>query len=121
MRTLSLLPALSGLVLLSAAAEAGDLYLDAYTRDFSETTALGGAGAGQTFWPMDATCYNGEATLDLKQITFWAGCNGGGNATTYLAIYDGDPDLGSSSLVGTSTNSGIRDPKYVFRPPSGMG
>ena len=79
------------------------------TIDYSDgtgTNALGNAGSGQTFFPEDALPYAGQSTLNLSSVTFWTGASNAttaGHATTYLAIYSGDPDV--ASLVGTSTNS----------------
>lgn len=78
------------------------------TGDPPSNRSLGGAGSGQTFTPGDADVTDTLDALDLISVTFFRGhLTGAGNsiysATTYLAIYDGNPD--TSTLVGSSSTS----------------
>ncbi|QDV06957.1 hypothetical protein Poly30_24750 [Planctomycetes bacterium Poly30] len=76
------------------------------TIDFSATnnpSSLGGLGSGQSFFPEDVVGYMNTPTLDLIGLSFWTGNLGGtGHATTYIAVYDGDPD--TANLIGSSSN-----------------
>lgn len=67
------------------------------------TDSLGEFGAGQTFYPEDSAGYSGESVLYLTGLSFWSGYFGGtGSATTYIAIYEGNPD--TATFVGSSSN-----------------
>lgn len=79
---------------------------------------FGARSTGQTFTPgigvMPATTL---PALPLTQITLYAG-NSGANApsaTTYLNLYDGDPNAGGA-FVGSSTNS-LDTNGLTFRSP----
>jgi hypothetical protein len=64
------------------------------------TGSFGGAARGQTFTTVD--------TSTLTAFNLYYGTGGGaGHATTYLNIYDGDPDPEGSgaNFVGSSTNA----------------
>ena len=71
---------------------------------YMTANSLGSKGAGQSFTPQDATGYAGGPTQTLTELHLWSGNLGGpGSTTTYIAVYDGDPD--TASLVGMSNNS----------------
>ena len=70
------------------------------------TIPLGSAGGGQAFTPGDAAGAAPQETLDLVEFSMFRGTGGTGNSqhspTTYLVIYDGDPD--TATQVGVSSN-----------------
>jgi len=115
MKILKSILSLSSCLLLAGTAFSSNLTID-YSVS-SSPWSLGGQGAGQTFFPADVAGYAGQGTLNLTELSFWTGNLGGaGHATTYIAIYDGDPD--TSTLVGMSTNfvdtsSGAGIPNYT--------